>query len=238
MVPVPAWSPVPEAAMDANVAEVEFSAKTSGRRRLSLSGDGDAGGVDGEREQKRQLKNFTLRALVPQRKSKGNGKGKEEEEKNQGRKMQSQLQSPFFARLPWEVRQMIYAYVFEGGDVHIVAMHGRLGCFRCLRDDGNNDEEADDDDNHIKRVMDINPENDKRSGNDDNAWPCERCFQREVTEITLPERGTDAPVVRTYANTGIGVLSLLQACRKTYEPLPLPPSPAHPPPLFTSTSVI
>ncbi|KAK2790195.1 hypothetical protein FQN52_005690 [Onygenales sp. PD_12] len=128
--------------------------------------------------------------------------------KREPRRIYTQHQSGFF-RLPGEVRQMVYEYVFGTADVHVEAMHGRLGSFHCQRQQGRDlagDSDVDDD---------ALPD-DAGSGLESEGWPCEPCFDREVIKRTPADSCRRIPKVQTYADTGIGVLGFLCACRRIY----------------------
>ncbi|KAK2807011.1 hypothetical protein FQN50_005585 [Emmonsiellopsis sp. PD_5] len=113
----------------------------------------------------------------------------------------TQEQSGFF-RLPREVREMVYGYVFGTADVHVEAMHGRLGSFHCHRDLAGDDDDALPDD--------------AGDGLESERWPCQPCFDREVIKYTPADGKSGIPRVQTYADTGIGVLGFLCSCRRIY----------------------
>jgi len=96
-----------------------------------------------------------------------------------------QLQSPFF-RLPQELRQLVYQEVFGRHNVHIVAMHGRLGSFPCTHSRTHGEAESVQAGQHV-------------------------CWDRETVRVTKPANGV--PILKTYAKTGIGALPLLRTCR-------------------------
>ncbi|KAK2803002.1 hypothetical protein FQN51_004029 [Onygenales sp. PD_10] len=130
--------------------------------------------------------------------------------KREPRRVYTQDQSGFF-RLPGEVRQMVYEYVFGTADVHVEAMHGRLGSFHCQCQGQQGRDLAGDSD-----VDDDALPDDTGAGLESEGWPCEPCFDREVIKRTPADSCCRIPKVQTYADTGIGVLGFLCACRRIY----------------------
>jgi hypothetical protein len=106
---------------------------------------------------------------------------------NREQKTNPQLQSPLF-HLPYELRQMIFQEVIGTYDIHLAPMHGQLGSFPCLQS--------------------------RELGGKKSPEAPHSCWDREVIRLSSP--GCGVPALKSYANTGVGALSLLRTCRLMY----------------------